>query len=157
MGLFAAAPDEANNIHTHYWTSVLPKLRFLEHDEALAELTQRYFSHGPATLQDFVWWSGLTTSDARQGIDSIKSRLACETINDQTYWFANSATERKRSVAVHLLPNYDEYTVGYTARAVIFDVAHTGKLELAGQHSLSICNRDGRTGLGNVEAHDKEK
>jgi hypothetical protein len=35
-------------------------------DEALAELARRYFTgHGPATLPDFVWWSGLTTSEAR--------------------------------------------------------------------------------------------
>ncbi len=105
----------------------------LKRDEALAELSQRYFrSHGPATLQDFVWWSGLTMSDARQGIELIKSQLACETVDDQTYWFANTASTRKRSVAVHLLPSYDEYTVGYTDRAVIFDAAHTGKLNSRG-------------------------
>ncbi|MDX1416705.1 MAG: winged helix DNA-binding domain-containing protein, partial [Candidatus Promineifilaceae bacterium] len=35
-----------------------------EREEALAELAQRYFtSHGPATLEDFVWWSGLTKAD----------------------------------------------------------------------------------------------
>jgi len=37
-------------------------------DEALAELALRYFTgHGPATLQDFVWWSGLKVSYARAG------------------------------------------------------------------------------------------
>src|SRR6266852_6469726 len=47
-----------------------PQARALERDEALAELTRRYFtSHGPATVQDFVWWSGLTTADARVGLE----------------------------------------------------------------------------------------
>lgn len=38
----------------------VPSSRMLEGDEALAELAARYFaSHGPATLADFAWWSGL--------------------------------------------------------------------------------------------------
>ena len=110
-----------------------PHAKILEREEALAELTGRYFrSHGPATVQDFAWWSGLTMSDARQGIELIKSQLACETVDDQTYWLASIASKRKRAVAVHLLPNYDEYTVGYTDRDMIFDVAHTGKLNSRG-------------------------
>jgi hypothetical protein len=37
----------------------------LAREEALAELSERYFtSHGPASLQDFTWWSGLTVADA---------------------------------------------------------------------------------------------
>src|SRR6185503_5208433 len=59
-----------------------PRARTLKRDEALAELTRRYFvSHGPATVQDFVWWSGLTTADARNGLEMNKSRLIQETAN----------------------------------------------------------------------------
>ena len=43
--------------------------RELTRDEALAELTRRYFtSRGPAQVQDFAWWSGLTMADARAGL-----------------------------------------------------------------------------------------
>src|SRR4051794_12729464 len=39
-----------------------PKAARLPREEALATLAQRFFSsHGPATVKDFVWWSGLTT------------------------------------------------------------------------------------------------
>jgi hypothetical protein len=49
----------------------------LERDEALAELALRYFrSRGPATLDDFKWWSGLAPADARAGLDAVKSLLA---------------------------------------------------------------------------------
>jgi len=49
-----------------------PASKILDRDEALVELTQRYFrSHGPATLQDFVWWSGLTVEDARRGMAQV--------------------------------------------------------------------------------------
>jgi len=111
-----------------------PQARTLKRDEALAELTSRYFvSHGPATLQDFVWWSGLTTADARDGLEMNRSRLIQETVNDQTYWLADSTPLKKaKSLGVFLLPNYDEYTVSYTDRSAIFDVAHTDKLDSRG-------------------------
>ena len=111
-----------------------PQTRTLKRDEALAELASRYFvSHGPATLQDFVWWSGLTTVDARNGLEMNKSRLIQETVNDQTYWMVDSAPVKKdKSPTTHLLPNYDEYTVGYTDRSAIFDGTHTGKLDSRG-------------------------
>lgn len=105
----------------------------LERDEALAELAKRYFlSHGLATLQDFVWWSGLTVTDARKGLDSIRSSLISEVENGQTYWFANSIPTRVPTPTVHLLPNYDEYTVGYTDRSAIFDKQHNQKLDSRG-------------------------
>src|SRR5262249_28767550 len=46
-----------------------PTAKPLEREAALAELARRYFSsHGPATLQDFAWWSGLPMADARAGL-----------------------------------------------------------------------------------------
>jgi winged helix DNA-binding protein len=120
-----------------------PQAKSLEPDEALAELTKRYFtSHGPTTLPDFVWWSGLTTTDARKGIEFVKSQFDHEVVDDQTYWFIASGSTRKLSPTVHLLPDYDEYTVGYTDRAAIFDITHSNKLDARGsvlaQYSIMI-------------------
>jgi len=105
-----------------------PQAKTLEHEEALAELTKRYFrSHGPATLKDFVWWSGLTMAEARKGIDFVKSEFEQEVIEGQAYWFAAWQPVRKPSPTTFLLPNYDEYTVGYTDRSAIFDASHADK------------------------------
>jgi Winged helix DNA-binding domain len=82
-------------------------------DQALAELTRRYFrSHGPATVRDFVWWSGLTTADAKRGLDIVRARS--ETIDSLTYWTVGPrrAIASPRDV-IHLLPVYDEYLVAY--------------------------------------------
>jgi hypothetical protein len=50
----------------------VPPAHTLERDEALAELTRRYFAtRGPATLRDFSWWSGLTMADARRGAEAV--------------------------------------------------------------------------------------
>jgi hypothetical protein len=111
-----------------------PHARSLARDEALAELTMRYFtSHGPATIHDFVWWSGLTVADARAGLAMVTSSLLHETIGDQTYWFSPpSPPAQDLSQAASLLPNFDEYTVGYTDRSAIFDALHTNKLDPRG-------------------------
>ncbi len=98
-----------------------PHARVLERDEALAELTLRYFTgHGPALVKDFVWWSGLTTGDAKAGIEMVRPRLLHETIDGQTYWFADSAPlSEYTSPTAYLLPNFDEYGVAYRDRSAL--------------------------------------
>lgn len=105
----------------------------LSGEEALAELARRYLkSHGPATLQDYVWWSGLTVAEAKAGFGLIKNEFAQETLNGQTYWFTDMALPAavaQTTPHVRLLPNYDEYIVGYTDRAAIFDPTHNKHLD----------------------------
>jgi hypothetical protein len=90
-------------------------------EEAQAELALRYFrSHGPATLEDFVWWSSLTVVEARAGLEAAKSRLVREVVGEVTYWWASEATPPpKRYPAAHLLPGFDEYLLGYVDRSHI--------------------------------------
>jgi hypothetical protein len=92
-------------------------------EESLAELARRYFtSHGPATLADFVWWSGLTTNDARRGVASVERDLDRITINENVYWSAAPTRVVKRSVhTAHLLPAYDEYNVAYKDRQPVIE------------------------------------
>src|SRR5678815_1059003 len=53
----------------------------MQRSQALTELATRYFaSRSPATLQDFVWWSGLSPADARAGLESIQSQLIQKSI-----------------------------------------------------------------------------
>ncbi len=107
-----------------------PRTKRLERDEALAELTRRYFtSHGPATLPDFVGWSGLTVTDARAGLEMVKSHLGQELVNGQTYWLAPDGPAIKdNSPATYLLPGFDEYMLGYKDRTAALDPIHTQKI-----------------------------
>ena len=104
----------------------VPAARHLERDQALAELARRYFtSHGPATIQDFMWWSGLTMADAKAGLEMAKSHLAREVIGGRAYWLPASMLDAiGLAPAGYLLPAYDEYTVAYTDRGAILDPAH---------------------------------
>ncbi|MGH9373162.1 MAG: winged helix DNA-binding domain-containing protein, partial [Vicinamibacterales bacterium] len=93
-----------------------PNARRLSRDEALATLSRRFFrSHGPATIRDFVWWSGLTTADAKRALDVIKARR--EEIGGRHYWtFGSAPRGATRDRLVHLLPIYDEFVVAYRDR-----------------------------------------
>lgn len=98
----------------------------LTNDEALADLTRRYFtSHGPATIKDFSWWSSLKVGDIRHGLEMIGSSLQSETIDGLTYWFKPPKSKRKVSSKpiVHLLQGYDEYIVGYTESKFLLNLA----------------------------------
>ncbi len=97
----------------------VPKARVLDRDAAVAELTVRYFrSHGPAQIQDFVWWSGLKMADARAGIAVAGKALERRAIEGKDYWFESDARARmKVGTVAHLLPNFDEYIVAYRDRA----------------------------------------
>lgn len=106
-----------------------PQAKTLAREEALAELTRRYFrSHGPATLQDFVWWSGLTMTEARKGVEAVQSEFEQETVDGQTYWLSMPVNPKHAATSAYLLPSYDEYTVGYKDRSAIFDGSHVDKL-----------------------------
>ena len=107
----------------------VPQCKAIERDEALAELARRYFTgHGPATLQDFIWWSGLKAADARAGLETIKPQLVREVVGEQTYWFPQSAQVKKDATKVYLLPPFDEYTVAYKDRSAVLAPAYTKSL-----------------------------
>jgi hypothetical protein len=85
-----------------------------------AELARRYFhSHGPATLRDFVWWSGLTVAQAKRGIAEASPALEPQALDGLTYWAAGWTTPPRLPPATFLLPNYDEYLIAYKDRQLV--------------------------------------
>lgn len=101
----------------------VPATPALARDEALAALALRYFKgHGPATVQDFAWWSGLTVADAQAAQASVAAQLDSLTIEGRAHWHA-SGLRPTRSKAAHLLPAFDEYLVGYRDRSAMVDAA----------------------------------
>jgi hypothetical protein len=95
----------------------VPRAGMRDRDDALAELARRYFtSHGPATVQDFIWWSGLSAAEGR------KAQELAGPLPDS----AKTTHSRVRSPHAVLLPPYDEYTVAYRDRSAALDPAHAG-------------------------------
>ena len=79
------------------------------------------WSHGPATLQDFAGWAGLTVSEARVGLESIKQELISRTIDGKEYWMTGASPNRGAHdpVGAYLLPAFDEYLIGYKDRSAV--------------------------------------
>jgi hypothetical protein len=99
-----------------------PSARRLEREEAMGELAKRYFrSHGPASVHDFAWWSGLTVREAALAVRVATPELTPATIGGKTFWFGGAAPSRARRTVVHLLPNFDEYLVAYQDRDAVID------------------------------------
>ena len=97
----------------------VPPAKKLERDTALHTLAKRYFTtRGPASLDDFAWWSGLTKTDAKAAISSLGSSVDTEAIAGRSYWFPHTkSVAPSRTPLARLLPTYDEYLVSYADRA----------------------------------------
>ena len=108
----------------------VPLSKPLKQEEAIAKLAMRYFkSHGPATIRDFVWWSGLTLTLAKAGMELIKDELVEVTIKDQTFWMHRELAGIKLpSGGVYLLPAFDEYLISYTDRSAAIETMHAPRV-----------------------------
>ncbi|HEX9986005.1 MAG TPA: winged helix DNA-binding domain-containing protein [Thermoanaerobaculia bacterium] len=119
----------------------LPSAPSKTREEALEEVARRYFNgHGPATVADFVWWSGLTVKEANEAI--ALSSLTEEVIDGQTLW-SGRASAGKPKERVHLLPPFDEYTVAYKDRSAVLDAAFARNVNAGGGMINAIVVVDG--------------
>jgi Winged helix DNA-binding domain len=125
-----------------------PASKPLDRADALAALARRYFrSRGPATVDDFAWWSGLSPADARAAVASIDHTLAAEVINGRAHW-CDRSNEAARTSGAYLLPAFDEYLVSYRNRDAVLAPQH-GKRLNAGGGMLGPCVVHGGHVIGN--------
>jgi len=118
-GVICSGPRRGRELTYAQLATRAPRAVRLSRDEALAELTCRYFrSHGPATIRDFVWWSGLKTSDAKRGLEINRAQTVI--VDGTTYWSIGNAPRRVLTEpTAYLLPIYDEYLVSYRDRQAV--------------------------------------
>lgn len=112
----------------------VPAQPAVSRDEALARLTLRYFaSHGPATAKDFGWWSSLTQTEIKHGLELAGSAMAQEEHDGVVFWSGREERLEKpnQTPQVDLLQGYDEYIVGYSQSKGLLDLAGRAKSESA--------------------------
>jgi hypothetical protein len=138
-GVICSGPRRGKQFTYALLADRAPAARRLSRDEALAELARRYFtSHGPATVRDFIWWSGLRTADAKRGLEMNRARSHDR--DGLKYWSLRrtAAGGSSRKTGVHLLPIYDEYLVSYRDHQAVPRPAYA----LGGfQHALVIAGQ----------------
>jgi hypothetical protein len=99
--------------------------RALEPDEALGEFARRYASsHGPATDRDFAWWTSLTLTQARRGLDIA----GLPSIERDGRRFFHAPDLAPASNATHLLPGFDEFLLGYQDRSAPLAAEHSERI-----------------------------
>ena len=118
-GIIGSGPTKAGKQTYALLAERVPVKKLLNREEAAAELARRYFtSHGPATLPDFAWWSGLPVKECRKAIEAIKTDFVTEIIDGETYFFYPALSiPNIENEAVYLLPAYDEFIISYKNRA----------------------------------------
>ncbi len=115
-------------------------------DDALRDLAGRYFtSHGPALVHDMAWWSGLTVTAVRRGVELAGDVLEHREIDGKRYVAATGGFEPADVTDPHvlLLSNYDEYLGSYTDYSPIFDVSLPQARTVADVLGVHIVVRDG--------------
>jgi len=122
---------EKNNKHTFALLDErVPVSNESFHKEtALAKLAVSYFrSHSPASLQDFIWWSGLTATDAKAAIGSISHLLVKDKYeSEELYVHESWQMKNKSNSTIHFLPPYDEYLISYKNRTHVLNLEHHPK------------------------------
>jgi hypothetical protein len=111
----------------------IPPQPTLSKHEALARFARRYFAgHGPATERDFAWWTKLTLTDVRAGMAAASDTLTELTNRGTSYWISTSGLDAAAGIratsAVHVLPGFDEYLLGYQDRLLPLAAEHSERI-----------------------------
>lgn len=128
-GVICSGPRQGKQFTYALVDERVPQGLALKGDAALAELAKRYFaSHGPASVRDFVWWSGLSVKQAKTGVELLGRQAISETIDGVDYWSVPTpgrvrTSARPDSAVVYLLPNYDELMNALRDRGLFQDSA----------------------------------
>ncbi|MBQ7690965.1 MAG: AlkZ family DNA glycosylase [Muribaculaceae bacterium] len=129
----------------------------MDRDEALARLTRKYFqSHQPATLEDFVWWSGLNVGDCRKGMALVGDWLHRVNLNGRWFYLTDDRRTRGcRAGRFLLIPPYDEYLIGYKSRDIVLPPQHRHRAHNNSGIFQPVIARDGIV-CGNWSPFGKE-
>jgi len=105
----------------------IPPAKAITRAEAMAMLAKKYFtSHGPATLQDFSWWSGLSLTEAKSAFEQVKGGFTSEQTDGKVYWFDQSLASVSKGIkCTYFLPAYDEFMISYKDRSASLDPSAT--------------------------------
>lgn len=115
-----AAPDGGKKPTFALLEEWVPAAKRRDRHDALAELAYRYVAgHGPASVADFCWWSGLKAAEAREGIALAAPRLEKVVVDGVDYWMVPGGEAAPQGV--FLLPAFDEYLLGYREREAVLD------------------------------------
>lgn len=115
----------------------------------VADWARRYFrSHGPATIADFRWWSGLLQRDLAPVWDEVRADLVELVVDDTSYFVAPeviASWEEHQSATLRplLTPAFDEILLGYADRTPTLAKEHLQQVVPGGNGMFKAVLVDG--------------
>ena len=112
----------------------IPESREPGREDGIAELLLRYFrSHGPATLDDFCWWTQIPKSEAKAALGRIGADVVELEFAGASYWLAPEAAALlddgvPGARTLLALPGFDEFLLGYKDRSLVLAAEHAQKV-----------------------------
>jgi hypothetical protein len=99
-------------------------------NEALNHLIKKYIrSYGPVTIDDIVWWSGITKTKLKPILANLEAEIVTIHISDLNHEYLLFLTDHEllenRSMqesTINLLPLLDPYMMGYKSRERYVDI-----------------------------------
>lgn len=110
-----------------------------------AELARRYFAaFAPASVADFVAWSGLPAGTARAGLSAVGEQLRPVSCAGQSLLAPDDALAAPAGDTWRLLGGFDTFLMGYRNRDLGLDPAHAPRLNAGGGWVHPAVVRGGR-------------
>jgi hypothetical protein len=109
--------------------SWIPLSRKPSREEAMAVVAERYVrSHGPVTERDLAGWVSKPLGFAREALGLIEGRVEREVVDGQAWLTHVEAPPAGGHAGVHLLPQWDEFLLGFKTRDVTLPPEHIAKV-----------------------------
>jgi hypothetical protein len=146
--------NEVTFVRVDQW---LPRARPIGEEEARRELARRFLSaFGPATVLDFMKWSGIRAGEARRAWTSLEDELATVSIDG-----ASQSLLRRDLAALaghapegslRLLPNFDPFLLAHAKKDHLIDKRHYKRVYRNQGWITAVVLADGRVaGIWSVE------
>ena len=105
-----------------------PPVSDVEPNEACRVMLLRYMrSYGPATIQDYAYWTGMKVSDARETLEEVKpalSEVRAERHKGRLYALKEDLPELETAdekPSLRLLPKFDSLMMGHRDKTRLMD------------------------------------
>jgi hypothetical protein len=129
-GLVCFGPNRGREVTFIRRDRWLPHLNSLPIEDAQDSLLQQYLcTYGPATLQDFCTWSGMSMKEATRIRERLRDKIVNVTRDEKTALVLREdlgVIQKVEAIdqSVRLLPSFDPYMLGHRQKTDIVDEAY---------------------------------
>jgi uncharacterized protein YcaQ len=128
-GLIVYGPPRGNEVTFVRVDQWLPRSRTIDDEDARRELVRRFLSaFGPATVLDFMKWSGIRAAEARPTWASLDDELATVSVDGMSQSVLRrdlaALIDHAPDGSLRLLPNFDPFLLAHATKDHLVEKRH---------------------------------